>query len=128
MEEVGSRLRSNGKYAEQVHLKLRWQGFKTITRQKMLATACCDDFNFREAAMVLFHAEKLERPVRLIGFGLSRFSVGQSQQLDLFDDHRVEKERRENLSRAVDSIRHDLGKSAIHRGSSEGEAPPAAHC
>ena len=119
-EDVGRQLRQAGKYAALAHLKLRWQGFETITRQKPLPHPCCNDFTLREMALKLFRAEKLVKPVRLIGFGVSRFAASPQGQLDLFASEPAALERREKLSRTVDKLRSRFGEKAIRRASDEG--------
>lgn len=116
-DDVGARLRAAGVFATVAHLKLRWQGFETITRQRRLMPPACDDFSLREAALALFRAETLVKPVRLIGFGASGLTPVRSEQLDLFaaDGGR---ERKEALSRTVDRIRGRFGPDAIRRGAS----------
>jgi len=119
VEDVGRRLRVAGKYTSVIHLKLRWQGFKTITRQKLLGSPRCDDLTLREEALSLFRGETLIKPVRLIGFGVSRLSKHRCSQLNLFDQQSSGLNRREELSRSIDEIREKFGKTSIRRGSSE---------
>jgi DNA polymerase-4 len=120
-DDVGRRLRKAGKYATVAHLKLRWQGFQTITRQKQLDSACSDDFRLRIAAQELFDAQKLIKPVRLIGFGVSGLTELPSEQLSLFGSPAAATERREKLSRAVDQIREKFGRDSIRRAGQETE-------
>jgi len=116
VEDVGGRLREAEKFARVAHLKLRWQGFKTITRQRPISPPCCDDFTLREIAADMLNAEPVDKPVRLIGFGVSRMTEETKQQLSLFDEAGPEITRREQLSRAVDSIRREHGKESIGSG------------
>ena len=119
VDDVGCRLRGAGRYATVIHLKVRWQGFRTITRQRPLPYACCDDFNLRSAAREMFHAIELVKPVRLIGVGVSGFrSEGGAEQLSLFDDP-IANRKREALSRAVDAIREEHGEQSVKRGSAD---------
>ncbi len=117
VDEVGSRLRGAGKYASLVRLKLRWQGFDTITRQRRLERPCCDDFTLREAALSLFRKQERTRPVRLIGFGVGKLCEHRTEQLTLFAGESEERERKERLSRTVDRIRSRFGDGSIERGS-----------
>jgi DNA polymerase IV len=122
-DDVGQRLRDAGKYAGLARLKLRWQGFKTITRQRPFEQAVCDDFSLREAAEALFHAEKLVKPVRLIGFGVLRLADRPDAQLELFGSERSARARKERLSRTVDQIRKRLGQGSIRRAGADGQTP-----
>jgi hypothetical protein len=114
-EDVGRRLRAAERVAGLGRLKLRWQGFQTITRQRPFVSPCCDDFSLRELAKALLAAEKLLKPVRLVGFGVSRLSRRTDQQLLLFEPKAGGSDRRERLSRAVDRIRTRHGEGAIGR-------------
>ena len=118
LEDVGQQLREAGKYAEVVHLKIRWDTFKTLTRQKKLSRAVCDDFNLHEAVMDLFNKEELIRPVRLIGCGVSHLVEQSVEQLDLFAlDDTQKHQREEQLSHTVDQIRNRFGDESIKTGS-----------
>ena len=114
-DEVGTRLRQKERYASVVRLKLRWQGFKTITRQRQLRPASCDAFSLRSAALALLKAESIDNPVRLIGFGVSGLWDRPPEQLSLFDDAAEAREKQETLSRSVDALRTKFGGSAIGR-------------
>jgi nucleotidyltransferase/DNA polymerase involved in DNA repair len=114
-DEVGQRVRSHGHYAAVGRLKLRWSDFRTITRQAAFDAAACDDFSLRAMALRLFDAEKLVQPVRLVGFGVSGFCAGRSEQLSLFDPAPAAREKRERLCRTVDALREKLGDQALGR-------------
>ena len=120
-DEVGQRVRAHGRYAAVGRLKLRWADFRTITRQAAFETAACDDFSFRAMALRLFDAEKLVQPVRLVGFGVSGFCAGRSEQLSLFDAEPAAREKRERLCRTVDALREKLGDQAPGRVSVSGK-------
>jgi len=118
VDNVGRRLREAEKLAGLARLKLRWQGFETITRQRPLDPPVCDDFSLRAAAEKLLAGEELVKPVRLIGFGVAKLVEEAAEQLSLFEDDRKERERKERLSEVADTIRSKFGKKSIRRGSS----------
>ena len=122
-DEVGQRVRAHGHYATVGRLKLRWADFRTITRQAPFETAACDDFSFRAMALRLFDAERLVQPVRLVGFGVSGFSAGRSEQLSLFDTSPEARGKRERLCRTVDALREKLGHGAVVRYSAPTDNP-----
>jgi len=122
-DEVGRRVRAHGHYATVGRLKLRWADFRTITRQAPFETAACDDFSFRAMALRLFDAERLVQPVRLVGFGVSGFSAGRSEQLSLFDTSPEARGKRERLCRTVDALREKLGHGAVVRYSAPTDNP-----
>lgn len=123
-DEVGQRVRAHGHFAAVGRLKLRWSDFRTITRQAAFETPACDDFTFRALALRLFDAEKLVQPVRLVGFGVSGFCAGRSEQLSLFDATPEAREKRERLCRTVDALREKLGSTAVVRA---GQPPVVTH-
>ena len=117
-DEVGSRLRAQGYLATVCRIKIRWSGFRTITRQRQFETPVCDDFSIRELALDLFENESLIAPVRLIGIGVAGLTRNAEEQMLLFDEGGKLRKKREILSRTVDIIRDKLGDDAIKRGSS----------
>ncbi len=119
IDEVGCTLREKQKFATVVRLKLRWQGFKTITRQRRLEVPCCDAFGLRHAAMALLSKDPISQPVRLIGVGVSGLCERPSEQLSLFDDAPQDREKRETLSRSVDALQEKFGRAAIGRASGQ---------
>lgn len=117
VDKVGRRLRAAGKLAGLARIKLRWQGFDTITRQRGVDPVACDDFTLRTVANELFDGEALIKPVRLIGFGVSNLTTEVSHQLSLFGSDDRNRDRNERLSHVVDDIRRDFGDASIHRAS-----------
>ena len=115
VDDVGRRLRESGKYASVGRLKLRWADFQTLTRQRAFPSPVCDDFTLRRLALELLDAEPLIQPVRLIGFGVSGFTVERQEQLCLFDDPVVRRDRDEALCHTVDRLRSKLGRDQIVR-------------
>ena len=88
-DQVARRLRRHGYFAQVVHVKVRFDDFRTITRSHKLAEptnvtdelwqVACDIFTTRLPAA--------GRPVRLIGMGVSRIAPLQAQQGLLFDNN-----------------------------------------
>ena len=118
-DDVGRRLRADGRFATVGRLKLRWSDFTTITRQRRFGAACCDDFSLRALALELFEAEQVDRPVRLIGFGVTGLVTERCEQGDLFEaaaGAAPRRERQEALSATLDRLRAMLGESSIRRG------------
>ena len=116
LDDVGMRLRADGRQAGVIKLKLRWKDFTTFTRQARLPRPCSDDITLREAARRLFVLERLVRPVRLVGVGVSALAPA-DPQLELFELPDPAAEARARLSRTVDAIRRRYGEGSIGRGS-----------
>ena len=126
-ERVGARLRRAGKLARTVQIKVRLDDFSTLTRQCALAAPGDSDRELLEAAFKLFDREPNERPVRLIGFGVSNLvtaeSVAKPAQAVLFPEMEVGPGTRRNrrLDTAVDALRGTFGTHAIKRGNWKNE-------
>ncbi len=112
-EKVGSELRSQGKQARCVTLKLRYTDFTTITRQHTLSQASDSDQVIFATGSELLKKELSvgKQAVRLIGIGVA--SLVRGRQRDMLDasDMRLEK-----LNMAIDRIRHKYGFTAIQTG------------
>lgn len=113
-ERVGRRLRKHGLKGTTVKLKLRWQDFTTLTRQKKLPEPTDDDRQVYSAVKDLFNKTwSTGKPVRLLGVGVSQFSKN-ILQLSLWD---TATPKDANLLNAVDELRERYGKNSIIRGS-----------
>jgi len=111
VENVAARLRADGRLAATARLKIRWRGFDSQTRQRPLSppTALAPDLH--AAAKALLASFPLSRPVRLVGFGVTRLAPLQSS---LFPpDDAPARERRARLDRAADAIRAVHGPGSL---------------
>ncbi|OGV67467.1 MAG: hypothetical protein A3K18_29105 [Lentisphaerae bacterium RIFOXYA12_64_32] len=121
-ENVGRRLRNVGRRARTAQIKVRFGDFKTITRQQSFAGAVSSDRDLLAAALGLLDHERISRPVRLIGFGVSSLvdeeGGGEAGgQLLLFpDEPSVVQQRDAALDSAVDRLRHKYGPDILKRG------------
>jgi DNA polymerase-4 len=112
-EQVGFRLRHEEVTGFTVRLKLRWEGFITITRQVRLAQPTDQDGVIYDTACKLLDSVwDGERKVRLIGVGVSGLQTV-ARQLSLWETP-TEKEHR--LLEAVDELRERYGKDVVRRG------------
>lgn len=114
--DVGRRLRRLGLRAKTARLKIRYAGFRTVTRQAPFPTPSCDDFALRDAAWALLdrHLEP-DTPVRLIGFGVDHLTAAPTDLPpdDLFAAATPPpRERLERLSQTLDALRARFGPHA----------------
>jgi DNA polymerase-4 len=117
-ESVASRLRRHGLAAGGIQLKLRYEGFETLTRQTHLPHPTTDGQLILDAARrLLDKALEPGRAVRLIG--ITAISLANAQQLTLFEDG----DRVQRLAEATDAVRDRFGDSAITRARLLREAP-----
>ena len=97
-ESVASRLRRHEMAAGSVQLKLRYEGFETLTRQAPLSRQEREAAPLFRAALTLLRRTLVEgRGVRLIG--LTAINLSDAQQLTLFDGG----ERSDRLTRSIDA-------------------------
>jgi len=109
-DSVASRLRRHDLVARAVQLKLRYEGFETLTRQGPLPAPTHDaDALYRATLALLRRTLVAGRGVRLIG--VTAISLTDAQQLTLFDGS----ERVERLSRSIDLVRERFGETSITR-------------
>jgi DNA polymerase-4 len=109
-ESVASRLRRHDLAAGSVQLKLRYEGFETLTRQAPLPRQTRESAPLYEAALALLRRTLVAgRGVRLIG--LTAINLTDTQQLTLFD----RAERTDRLAHSIDAVRSRFGERAITR-------------
>ena len=109
-ESVASRLRRHGLAAGAVQLKLRYEGFETLTRQAPLPRQARESEPLYQTGVALLRRTLVEgRAVRLIG--LTAIALADAQQLTLFDAPA----RTDRLSRSIDAVRERFGEGAITR-------------
>ena len=118
-DDVGFRLRRDGRYATVGKLKIRWGDFRTVTRQRPFEVAVRDDLTFREMALRLFDDVYDGKPIRLIGFGVTGLQEDAPHpQMLLFDDGASEvRDKRESLCRTLDVLRGKHGEHSVRLGS-----------
>jgi DNA polymerase-4 len=113
-ERVGAELREYGKQALCVAIKVRYEDFTTITRQRTLNQPTDTDQTIFQTGAELLQAALTadKRAVRLIGTGVSHLNEP-ARQLSLMEitDRRLEK-----LNRTIDHIRNKYGFTAIQTG------------
>ncbi len=109
-ESVASRLRRHHLAAGALQLKLRYEGFETLTRQAALSHQARESEPLYETAVALLGKTLVEgRGVRLIG--LTAISLSEAQQLTLFDGAG----RNDRLAQSIDVVRERFGERAITR-------------
>jgi DNA polymerase-4 len=117
-ESVASRLRRHELAAGSVQLKLRYEGFETLTRQAPLPRQTREARVLYDATLALLRRTLVAgRGVRLIG--LTAINLSDAQQLTLFDGP----DRTDRLTKSIDAVRGRFGERAITRARLLREAP-----
>ena len=99
-----------------VTLKIRFEGFETHTRQHKRTTPTCDEREMLKTAWRLFLDGRLpNKPVRLIGIGISGWEEDQPAQTELFDQpaQQIENKR---LLQTIDAVTEKFGKHLLQLG------------
>jgi len=112
--QVCLNLRSSGKQAGAVTIRLRYADFSTVTRQTSLMEASDAAGVIFATALPLLNKTLKEKGklVRLIGVRVSSLT-GREKQLSLFDSRG---QKRGHLEDAIATIRRKYGKKAIREG------------
>jgi DNA polymerase IV len=109
-DSVAGRLRHHDLAAGAVQLKLRYEGFETLTRQAPLPHQTRETDPIYQAGVALLRRTLVSgRAVRLVG--LTAISLTDAQQLTLFGAP----ERSDRLTRSIDAVRDRFGDHAIIR-------------
>jgi DNA polymerase IV len=114
-DAVASRLRRHGSGARTVTLKVRFAGFRTVTRSITLDSSVDTGPQLVAALQPLLSALDLTSGVRLLGVSTSNFATP-SQQLSLLDAA----PETSRTAGAIDQIRERFGSAAIGPASSIG--------
>ena len=109
-ESVASRLRSHHLAAGAVQLKLRYEGFETLTRQMPVPHQTRESEPIYAAGVALLRKTLVrDRAVRLIG--LTAINLTDVQQLTLFDAP----DKTDRITASIDAVRERFGEKAITR-------------
>ncbi|MFW2404991.1 MAG: DNA polymerase IV [Gammaproteobacteria bacterium] len=99
-----------------VTLKIRFEGFETHTRQRKLNGPTHDERQLFQTAWQLFERGDLpEKPVRLIGVGISDWAEDEPDQGDLFDQPDA-REQDQQLLETIDNVTERFGKGKLKIG------------
>ncbi|MGD2113390.1 MAG: DNA polymerase IV [Gammaproteobacteria bacterium] len=114
--DVAGTARRAGLAGAVITLKVRFAGFETHTRQRRQTAPTCDEREILAMAWQLFRAGRLpDRPVRLIGVGLSGWEDGRPPQADLFfPPQQVASSQR--LLQTIDAVREKFGRGKLQVG------------
>jgi len=116
-EEVGMEARKQNYKGRTVSIVIRYDDFKTITRQKTVRETYLTKEIYAAGAKLLEENWNSKKPVRLLGISLNNVSSDEVEQLSIFSlngsDDTDKKE--EKLEKAFDSIRERFGYDKIKR-------------
>lgn len=120
-EKVGRRLRAADKTATVATIKVRFEDFRTITRQQPLAKPTNSDRDLLHCAReLLARADIGKRPIRLVGFGVTGLRGPEGledprQPLLLAQKPEPRERRNRALDAVVDQLRNRYGVGILKR-------------
>ena len=114
--DVARTARREGLSGSVVTLKIRFEGFETCTRQHKRTTPTHDEREMLKTAWQLFLEGKLpNKPVRLIGIGISNWEEDQPAQTDLFAETGKQEDNM-RLLHTIDAVTEKFGKHLLQVG------------
>jgi len=112
-EQVAASLRRKGLAGATVTVKLRWEGFQTVTRQRTLSEPVATVEKIWPVARELFRAaDRSRKKVRLVGVTLSALDRVAGGQADMFVPDRGTDEK---VARAMDRLADRFGAGTVTR-------------
>ena len=116
-EDVGMEARKQNYKGKTISITIRYEDFKTITRQKSVSATYLTKEIYAAGARLLENNWDNHRPVRLLGISLNNISEDEAEQLSIFNmnDSEDVNEKEEKLEKAFDSIRERFGPDKIKR-------------
>ena len=123
-QQVSQRLRKKRVVGRTVNLKLRYGDFQTVTRQIALGHPTDDVQEIFAAAVDLMRVERAldDRPVRLLGVGITGLLQRRQMNLDLFGGPGADAgqagadSRKEAFRQAVDKLEDKFGPRVVRPG------------
>jgi DNA polymerase-4 len=114
---VGARLRRHELEGKTVSVKVKFNDFSTNTRSITLPEATSDSMEiYRHGQELLNKTEAGRIPLRLLGISVSKLRPRiANQQLALFGSN-INRERKKELSRAVDKLNRKFGGETVKPG------------
>jgi len=112
-EKVGYRMRKKSLTGKTIHLKLRYEGFETIIRNKTIENYTANTEEICGIIKKLFDLNYISgKKVRLLGVGVNNLGTDSGRQLSLFEK---QIEESESLDKLEDLIKKKFGKKSILR-------------
>lgn len=118
-EQVGHRLRKHSLYANGVQITIKNPAFVSFTRQCRIPSTNVSDNIYHTALELLVKNWNVKMPIRALTVtALDLSAEKKAQQINLFDADEVQEDsKKENLQKALDSIKQKYGKDAVQNAS-----------
>jgi DNA polymerase IV len=111
-EQVGRRLRKDGRAGKTVTIKVRYFDFRTFTMRQTVREPVTNDSDIYRIASILFE-RVLNKPVRLLGVTVSNLMEEPVDEPGLFDNVMIGKKK--DLEKILDGIKDRFGESSVRK-------------
>ncbi|RCW62073.1 DNA polymerase IV [Halanaerobium sp. ST460_2HS_T2] len=110
-EKVSFRLHSNSIKGATIFIKVRYSDFSTYSRQQSLKVAVnSSEEIYQRAKNLLIQNNLLDKPLRLLGIGVSNLCLEGQEQLNLFAEA-----NEDQLDQTIDELKRKYGFNKISR-------------
>ncbi len=118
-EQVGTRLRKYGLYANGVQITIKNPAFMSFTRQKQLPSTNVSENIYQAAIELLIKNWNVKMPIRALTVTALDLSKEKAvHQLDMFENSTPQDEqKKENLQYALDKLKAKYGNGAVQNAS-----------
>lgn len=118
-EEVGYEARKCGYRGKTIAIFIKYEDFSSITRQKTVIPTYLTKDIYKTALKLLKANKSKNKPIRLLGLGLSNFETEETKQLSIFDifEDIGSTHKEEKIEKTIDIIRERFGDKKIIRAS-----------
>ncbi|MGE5630987.1 MAG: DNA polymerase IV [Caulobacteraceae bacterium] len=118
-EEVGYDARKYGYKGKTVTITIKYADFTSITRQKTVPLTFLTKDIYETGVKLLEENRGRNKPIRLIGIGLSHFAEEATGQISIFEmlGENSDSQKEEAIEKAIDKLRERFGTKKIIRAS-----------
>lgn len=113
---VGKELRKQKLFAANIFIKLKFNDFSQITKQKQLKIPVSSSMDIFNHALLLAKNSKISKKVRLIGVGASSLSGKKIPiQIDMFEPVEEKSNKWEKIDKTIDAISDKFGNNIVNK-------------
>ena len=109
--KVAKRLRQQNLKGRTIAIKVRFNDFETLSRQKRIEVPTDNEETLYRVGMMLYNKLNINKPIRLLGLTVSDFA-GALGQTSLFEEETFQ----EDLARAMDGLEAKFGEGIVMKG------------
>ncbi|OQY00639.1 MAG: DNA polymerase IV [Desulfobacteraceae bacterium 4572_130] len=113
---LGEKLRNKNFFTTNISIKLKFNDFSQITRQKKLKLSICSSSAIYKESLNLIKNLKINKKIRLIGISVSGLSHKKKPvQIDMFEQTKEKIDKWEKIDKTIDCISKKFGSNIIKK-------------